>query len=152
VVVRLNNLKSSADVAIILDSNNSTKVRSLNMPINARNKGKAGESEWINRYQPFFPDQLKRNLLQVREGGADISGCEPFQIEIKRCEKLEHPKWWRQVMAAVSGEEIPVVAFRQNHKEWRYLLPASLMIKDCEGYVEADENIFLKLVLETYRG
>lgn len=119
--------------------------------INVRNKGKAGESEFVNRFQMFFPSEIKRNLLQTREGGADISGCAPFQIEVKRCQKLELPKWWRQVQAACLHEEdIPVVAYRQNHGGWNFLLPVSLLAIDGNEYVQAAESIFLKLVLKTY--
>ncbi len=121
------------------------------MGINVRNKGKAGESEFVNRFQMFFPNEIKRNLLQTREGGADISGCAPFQIEVKRCQKLELPKWWRQVTAACLHEDdIPVVAYRRNHEGWLFLLPTSLMGLGGGGYVLASEEVFLKLVVGTY--
>ena len=120
------------------------------MGINMREKGKTGELEFCNRFQPFFPDILKRNLLQTREGGADISGCAPFQIEVKRCQKIEQPKWWRQVLAACDPSDIPIVAFRQNNCPWRFLLPFNLMVNGAEGYVEASEDVFLKLVLHEY--
>lgn len=120
------------------------------MGINVRTKGKAGESEFVNRFQMFFPNELKRNLLQTREGGADISGCHPFCIEVKRCEKIERPKWWRQVLAATAPDEISVVAFRQNKKPWTFLLPVYLMIPGAEGYVEASEEVFLAVVMSTF--
>ena len=116
------------------------------MGINPRTKGKEGEREFVNRFQMFFPEEIKRNLLQTREGGADISGCYPFQIEIKRCQKIEKPKWWRQVLAACSGDEIPVVAYRVNNGPWMFLIPADLVIDDCAGYMEVEERIFLMLV------
>lgn len=121
------------------------------MGINVRNKGKAGESEWVNRYQMFFPNEIKRNLLQTREGGADISGCSPFQVEVKRCQKLDRRAWWRQVTAACLHEDdIPVVAYRQNHCPWFYLLPASMLGIRSDTYVEATEDVFLALVLKVY--
>jgi hypothetical protein len=120
------------------------------MGINPRTKGKEGEREFVNRFQPFFPNELKRNLLQTREGGADISGCAPFQVEVKRCQKVEHNKWWKQVNAACDPEDIPVVAYRQNHSSWRFLLPSSYLVADHTGYVEASEEIFLALVLRTF--
>lgn len=121
------------------------------MPINSRTKGKVGESQFIQRFNMFFPEELKRNLLQVREGGADISGCHPFQIEVKRCQKLEFDKWWRQVNKALcSEEEIPIVAYRKNHGKWRFLIPAALVV-DHNGYMDVEEDIFIKLVMRTYR-
>ena len=118
--------------------------------MNIRNKGKAGESEFINRYGPFFPNPIKRNLLQTREGGADISGCEPFQIEIKRCERVEKNKWWAQVKAACKPDEIPVVAYRQNRGQWKFLLPVNLCNIDSEDYMEIAEGPWLKFVMEMF--
>jgi hypothetical protein len=120
------------------------------MPINVRTKGKAAESEFVNRFQMFFPMEIKRNLLQTREGGADISGCHPFCIEVKRCEKIERPKWWKQVLAATAPDEISIVAFRVNKGKWTFLLPVYLMIPGAEGYVEASEEVFLKLVMSVF--
>ena len=120
------------------------------MAINVREKGKRAESEFINRFQPFFPGELKRNLLQTREGGADVSGAHPYQIEIKRCERLEKAKWWKQVLAATAPEEISVVAYRQSKKPWSFLIPVYLMIPGATGFMEVDEDIFLKLILDTF--
>jgi hypothetical protein len=120
------------------------------MAINVRDKGVKGEQEFFKRFDMFFQDTLKRNLLQTREGGADITGCSPFQIEVKRCEKLEFPKWWRQVSLACGPSDIPVVAFRVNSGPWRFLLPFNLVVPDTEGYMEVEERLFINLVLHVY--
>lgn len=122
------------------------------MGINVRNKGKQGESEFVNRFQMFFPNEIKRNLLQTREGGADISGCAPFQIEVKRCQKLDRKMWWRQVQAAcLSEDDIPVVAYRQNHCPWMFLIPANLLpMTNDPGYMEVEEKVFLTILLGVY--
>ena len=120
--------------------------------INVRQKGKDGELEFVNKYQIFFPDTIKRNLLQTREGGADVSGCAPFQIEIKRCEKIEHSKWWAQVNRALaSPEEIPVVAYRANKQPWRFLIPSSLLVAGTDEYAIVSETVFLQFVINTYQ-
>lgn len=120
--------------------------------INVRNKGRSGESEFVNRFQPFFPETLKRNLLQTREGGADISGCSPFQIEVKRCEKLEKDKWWKQVNRALTDEsEIPVVAYRQNKRPWRFLMSVRLVGVDSDGWLEMSEDDWVRLVINQFR-
>lgn len=119
--------------------------------VNARNKGKVGESEFINRFNMFFPNELKRNLLQTREGGADISGCHPFQIEIKRCEKIEKKKWWGQIRKACKDEEIPVVGYRQNRGSWKFLLPVNLFLDGHDGFMEVEEEIWLKFIMDIYR-
>ena len=119
--------------------------------INVREKGKAGVLEFCHRFNPFFPNgELKRNLLQTREGGADVVGCEPFQIEVKRCQKIEQRKWWRQVKAATNEGEVPTVAYRANKQPWRFLLPSELLgIRD-EGFVEVSEEVWLKFVIQVF--
>ncbi len=116
--------------------------------VNPRTKGADGELEFCNRFQPFFIDPLKRNLLQSREGGADITGCDPWVIEVKRCQQIELNKWWKQVSAAVTEEwHIPTVAYRQNFGQWTFLLPSDMLGIDHPGYVIAHEDVWLQLVL-----
>lgn len=122
------------------------------MALNARNKGKAGESEFINRFQPFFPNELKRNLEQVRSGGSDIAGCAPFVIEIKRCEKLELTKWWGQVGRASGPGVVPVVAYRQNRGQWQFLLPTWMLGLKTNSYVIVKEEDWLQLLILVYKG
>jgi hypothetical protein len=119
------------------------------MGINPRTKGSKGELEFISRYQPFFNEPLKRNLLQTREGGSDITGCHPWVIEVKRCQQIEHNKWWKQVSMAVldPSVEMPIVAYRQNNCKWNFQLPASFLDPSIQGYVVASEDIWLALVL-----
>lgn len=122
--------------------------------VHARNKGKDGELEWIKTFGILFKGrELKRNLDQTREGGADILGCEPFIVEVKRCEKLELDKWWRQVKVAEQAllaqdktVRIPTVSYRQNRGQWTFLLPASLMGIDTDSYVITKLELFIKLV------
>ena len=123
------------------------------MGINPRTKGSKGELEFINRFQPFFSDTLKRNLLQTREGGSDVTGCHPWVIEVKRCEKVEPNKWWKQVKAAVIDldTEMPVVAYRQNFGGWKFLIPSSMVGIEDDKYIECSEDVWLKLVLK-FRG
>jgi len=121
------------------------------MGINSMQKGKKAESEFINRFQPFFPDTIKRNLLQTREGGSDVTGAHPWVIEIKRCEKVEHNKWWKQVNAAVIDldNEIPVVAYRQNFGGWNFQIPSMMLGISDEGYILVSEDIWLKMLFKS---
>jgi len=118
------------------------------MGINPKVKGAKGELEFCDRYSIFFGEKLKRNLLQTREGGADITGAHPWVIEVKRCQNVEHNKWWRQVTAAVTrGDEIPVVGYRVNNGKWTFQVPSLLMGIECGSYVICSEDIWLKLVM-----
>lgn len=119
------------------------------MALNPRTKGADGELEFCSRFQPFFSESLKRNLLQSREGGADITGSDPWVVEVKRCQLVEHNKWWRQVKAAVTEEwQIPVVAYRVNFGAWLFLIPSSMLGLEHEGYVLASEDVWLQLVIK----
>ena len=121
--------------------------------VHSRDKGKKGETEFINQFGSLFPNPIKRNLDQTRDGGADVTGCEPFVIEIKRVEKLQPNIWWTQVTRAASGtplkDTIPIVAYRQSRQPWRFLLPASLIVPD-PGFVIATPEVFIKLVTSHY--
>jgi hypothetical protein len=118
------------------------------MGINPKVKGAKGELEFCSRYDIFFGETLKRNLLQTREGGADVTGCNPWVIEVKRCQNVEHNKWWRQVNAAVKEAwEIPVVAYRVNNGRWTFQVPSKLLGIECSGFVVTNEDIWLKLVM-----
>ena len=121
------------------------------MGLNIRKKGAAAELEFCHRFQPFFHFPLERNLLQTREGGSDVTGCEPFCIEIKRVEDTGNGNknsWWRQVQACVNDEQIAIVAFRPSRSAWRFLIPSKLLGIECDIYMEVTEEIWLKLVFK----
>ncbi len=116
--------------------------------INVRTKGAKGELEfckWL--YTNYNIPMPTRNLEQVRSGGSDIIDVEPFYFEIKRCEKLELYSWWLQVTRAVNKtcieNIVPVVAFRQNRKDWEFLIPATEIGIE-KGYLRITERVFLK--------
>ncbi len=97
----------------------------------SRNKGQVGERELLKLLGEELGIELRRNLLQTRESGADCLGIRGFAVEVKRCERLCLPAWWRQ--AVKQGEmhnAEPMLAFRQNRQPWRFL------IKTLDGYRE----------------
>jgi len=106
--------------------------------VSARNKGARGEREAIAILQAVVEEclgseafVLKRNLEQTREGGADITGApleyDLFSFEIKRQEKLELNKWWKQtVTQADATGRIPVLMYKQSRVEWKVIVPATL--------------------------
>ena len=89
------------------------------MSINSRTKGKAWETEIIGILQPMTDRRLFRNLEQVRGGGYDIVGAEPFALEIKRAKKLNLVKWWEQAVKQAGAKLIPVLLYRQDRMKWR---------------------------------
>jgi hypothetical protein len=120
------------------------------MAINVRNKGASGEREFCDWLSINFPElesngiKPKRNLEQVRNGGADIINVPCFKFEIKRCASIKLFDWWSQVMKS-EGDGIPVVAYRQNNKDWNFLIPAAL-IGVSRGYMIVNSNVFKQYV------
>ena len=103
------------------------------MPINGANKGKVGERElaallieWAGAQGMAL--EVKRNLEQVRAGGHDLVGleCYGMAVEVKRVEVLALANWWNQAVrqAKQAGGLIPVLAWRQNRKPWRFRIRA----------------------------
>lgn len=110
------------------------------MKINSRNKGSAGEREFarwlqINLELDYLPT---RNLDQTRDGGGDIVCVEPFIFEVKRCQQLAKRDWWMQITKAAKIDEIRVVAYRQNNRQWKFLISAT-HIGLATGYIQLEE-------------
>jgi len=93
-----------------------------------RAKGMAGEYEvialltiWAKEVD--VPLVLSRNLLQVREGGADIDGVHGLEVEVKRVEQSTSAginQWWVQVCrAAAKTGKTPFLIHRRNRQPWR---------------------------------
>lgn len=97
----------------------------------AKNKGKRGEQELARWLRDHLPNtDIERNWeSQAVAGGADIY-LPPFAIEVKRQEKLSVQTWWRQANHQTTTRcPIPILAFRQNRKSWRFLFPARTILK-----------------------
>lgn len=110
----------------------------------SRNKGQRGERELCDLLakELCLPDGLRRNLEQVRNGGADIMELPGFAVEVKRVEVLAVNTWWKQTVRQ-AGNRHPVLAYRQNHKQWQFCLHAR-EIGLSEGYITVNKEIFFK--------
>lgn len=123
------------------------------------NKGKAGEREAIKFIQPTIDKvyemmgvdavQLYRNQNQSALGGYDIDGLPWIALEIKRQETLNLNAWWAQVNKAAREGQVPVVMFRQNRKQWRFLIPAWLHTGG-KGHMEVRAEITKEAFLEWF--
>ena len=120
------------------------------MGINVLVKGKQGEREAIKFLQPTIDKvygefgleapQLFRNQNQSALGGYDLDGLPWIALEIKRQEQLNLNAWWAQVNKAVKGNQAPVVMFRQNRKQWRFLVESWLHTGG-SGHIKARAEI-----------
>ena len=99
----------------------------------SRNKGARGECEFLAILGAELGEMLTRNLQQTRGGGADCLMVKGWAIEVKRCESLSRPTWWRQAVEQAEREGVqPMLAYRRNKEPWR------VWIKEgCDVSVEA---------------
>lgn len=117
--------------------------------VNPKQKGAGGEREACTLLGSILTEGgvsasgIERNLNQTREGGGDILAIPGLVIEVKRCETLNVPMWWRQVCrAADRNGDTPVLMYRQNRKPWQFCLPSYLLVIGAKGYLTLGEPDF----------
>ena len=104
------------------------------MSASQRRKGAAGEVELANLLCDLLGISLKRQLGQERDGGADIR-LGRAHIQVKRCETLAIPAWWRQAVAD-AGDGLPVLAWRQSRRPWTFRVPLPAVLDSGIGATE----------------
>ena len=119
--------------------------------VHALNKGKTGEREFCKWLDDHLGLDASRNLDQSREGGADVI-TDDFMFEVKRRETLDLKSWWMQVKKAAKGtDKVPIVCYRQNRKQWQFLIPATYIGLDV-GYIHLEERTFIKWATQIVKG
>ena len=76
--------------------------------INVRNKGAIGEREVADILQAvvnkvaancgYEAPRIRRNVEQTQVGGEDLVGLPWYSFEVKRVEKVDLDKWWKQTV------------------------------------------------------
>ena len=126
----------------------------------SRLKGKGGEREFAKLLQEGLGIEFNRNLDQVRNGGYDLVGLDKLAIEVKRCETLCIPAWWRQAISQAKEGQTPVLAYRQSRMPWTVIVPAKFVYKELHQFCELHEKrktrsmpveIFIKLIKKKMR-
>lgn len=84
----------------------------------SRRRGAQGERELAGLLSDELGLSIKRMLGQERDGGADLH-IGPLRIQVKRCERIELGKWWRQTLDD-AGDDIPILAYRASRKPWMF--------------------------------
>lgn len=97
------------------------------MSASQRNKGSAGEREFLRLLGERLGRDLRRNLQQSICGGADCLDVAGFSVEIKRQEILSLGAWWTQAIRQATGNHTPALAYRQSRHPWRIVVPISVM-------------------------
>ena len=86
----------------------------------SRTKGARGERQFLALLGEELGEMLTRNLQQTREGGADCLCVKGWAIEVKRCETLSRPAWWRQAVEQANRLGVqPMLAYRRSREPWR---------------------------------
>ena len=96
-------------------------------------KGRQGENEAISLLEKYYPENLKRNLLQTRDAGSDIIiKSARLSVEVKRYKKgnVYRSEWWSQAVKAVEGQElIPLLLYRFDRSDWFCVLPLDVFLQ-----------------------
>lgn len=94
------------------------------MGASERRKGAQAERELRRLLADELGGEVARNLDQTRDGGHDLVGVGRWAVEVKRCEQLALPAWWRQACAQADAVDlVPALAYRQSRKPWRFVVP-----------------------------
>ena len=97
------------------------------MSVNSRRKGKSGELELFKIIRDELGVEIKRNLNQTQNGGADADRllC-GYLIEVKNQQRLELAKWWDQAVKQAAEYPLaarPLLAYRLANRaaddRWR---------------------------------
>ena len=96
----------------------------------SRDKGKRGELEFAH----FLTDRgYQAHRGQQYHGGPDSPDviCEelPFHIEVKRSERLSLYPALNQAISEAGPGQVPMVAHRQNKKDWVCILKAADLLR-----------------------
>jgi len=86
-----------------------------------RTKGKAGELEIVHAFK-YHNWPHARRTGDAGQVDGDITGTDPYHVEVKRRETLDIPGWWRQTIDGCPEADIPLLVFRGNREPWRACL------------------------------
>lgn len=88
-----------------------------------RRKGADGERELARLLREHLGADVTRNLIQARQGGADLLGLDGWAIEVKRAVRPRLTEWWLQTctQAEVTGQR-PALFYRLDRQPWRVVV------------------------------
>lgn len=87
-------------------------------------RGKCAERELAGLLGDLLGETVTRNLVQSRDGGADLVGT-PYALEVKRpAYRPRLSEWWVQACSqAKAASRIPCLAWRFDRQPWQFMLP-----------------------------
>jgi hypothetical protein len=107
----------------------------------SRRKGACGEKEFARLVEDLLGVRLSRNLSQSRDGGHDMThkaeaagvpaarALARYAIEVKRRHQAapsDLSAWWSQAVGQADRCGLwPALAYREDRREWRVVIPLS---------------------------
>lgn len=99
------------------------------MPINSKQKGKAGELEFAKWIRDNFKIPCIRGVQYAgNPDSPDVVAIQGLHLEIKRVEAINIDKCMQQAIRD-AGPNVPVLAHRRNRQDWLITVRASDWIK-----------------------
>lgn len=99
------------------------------MPINSKEKGKAGEREFARLCREHGFANARRGQQYSGIEGDDVVGLDGIHVEVKRVERLNISNALQQSIRDSKEDEIPIVAHRRNREEWKITMRADDFFK-----------------------
>lgn len=103
------------------------------MPINSKQKGKAGELELAHKLQEHGYDTKRSVQYNGKDGQADVLGLPHIHIECKRVEKLNLYDAMEQAKRDAKHGDLPAVFHRKNRCNWLVTMELDDFMKIYKG-------------------
>ena len=119
-----------------------------------RRKGARGERELVDLLREYLGADVTRNLMQSREGGADLLGIPGWAIEVKRAARPRLTEWWLQTCSQAATARLkPALCYRLDRQPWRVVVALRHVATGFESAplvlrLETDVEVFAAMVRE----
>ncbi|MDG4595873.1 MAG: hypothetical protein P9F75_09315 [Candidatus Contendobacter sp.] len=122
--------------------------------MNSQRKGKEGERELTRLLRELLGADVARNLMQSRDGGADLLGLPGWALEVKRAARARLSEWWLQTCQQAEAAGLrPALAYRLDRQPWRVVIALRHVAAGFENApltlrLETDVEVFAALARE----
>lgn len=106
------------------------------MPINSRQKGKAGELELARVLKEYGYDAKRSVQYNGKDGQADVLGLPSIHIECKRVEQLNLYNAMDQAKRDAKNGDKPAVFHRKNRCNWLVTMELDNFMEIYAGFRE----------------
>ena len=104
------------------------------MPINSRQKGKAGELELAHKLKEYGYDTKRSVQYNGKDGQADVVGLPHIHCEVKRVEQLNLYNAMDQAKRDAKNGDFPTVFHRKNRCNWLVTMELDVFMELYKAY------------------